>query len=340
MASITTRGPFQVQAQIRRKGYPTQTQTFESRKDAEAWARDIETKMDHGKFVCTKEADKTTLGEALERYAREVSVKKAQPTSEINRIKCWQKHSLALRPLSKIRGKDIADYIDDRQKVVVTRKGQSKPISNNTIRLELAVVSHLFTVAKKRWGMESLENPVTKIELPKPPEGRTRRLEGDEESRLLDAAMSLRKGTPWLYYAIKLAILTGMRAGEILSITSAQVKLDQYCIHLNKTKNGSSRDVPLSTAAIALLKEMPKSKSGKVIGAYGCTENLDDEFREATKLAGIIDLVVHDLRHEAASRAAKLLLPQELAKAFGWKTLQMVMRYYHPSAEELAMKLG
>lgn len=69
-------------------------------------------------------------------------------------------------------------------------------------------------------------------------------------------------------------------------------------------------------------------------------EHLDHEFKQAVLAAEITNLVFHDLRHEAASCAAKFLMPQELAKAFGWKTLQMVMRYYHPTVEELAKKLG
>lgn len=340
MATIVKRGEYQFQAQIRRKGYPSQTETFESKKDAEMWARQIEFRMDVGRFVCTKEADQTTLAEALERYLREVSVKKASHKAEKIRINQWMKHPLALRPLSKIRGKDIADFIDMRQAQIINRNGKSAPVSNNTIRLDVSVISHLFTVARKRWGMESLENPVSKIELPKPPPGRVRRFVGDEEVRLYAACLQIRCGIPWLLFAVKIAVLTGMRAGEILTLDWSQVKLGQYHIHLEKTKNGDRRDVPLSTAAITFLKEMPRAISGKVIDAFGCTENMDHEFKEATILAKINNLVFHDTRHEAASRAAKVLMPQELAKAFGWKTLQMVMRYYHPTVEDLARKLG
>ena len=69
MATISKRGSYQFQASIRRKGYPTQIKTFETRRDAEAWSRSIESEMDTGRFVPTKEADQTSLYDALTRYA-------------------------------------------------------------------------------------------------------------------------------------------------------------------------------------------------------------------------------------------------------------------------------
>jgi len=67
MASIIKRGPFQFQAQIRRKNHPTQTQTFETRREAKAWVNVIESEMVRGVFTDRREAEQTTLGEALER---------------------------------------------------------------------------------------------------------------------------------------------------------------------------------------------------------------------------------------------------------------------------------
>lgn len=59
MANITKRGEYQFQALIRRKGYPSQTKTFESKKEAEAWARSIESAMDHCLFLDRREAEGT-----------------------------------------------------------------------------------------------------------------------------------------------------------------------------------------------------------------------------------------------------------------------------------------
>ena len=67
MATITKRGPYQYQALVRRKGYPQQTRTFETRGEAAAWARDVESSMDGGAFRDRKVVAKVTLHDALER---------------------------------------------------------------------------------------------------------------------------------------------------------------------------------------------------------------------------------------------------------------------------------
>ncbi len=73
MASFRKRGPYQWQAQIRQKGQPLQTKTFETRAAAEQWARKVEYEMDRGTFVSRAEAESTTLMELLERYRNEVT---------------------------------------------------------------------------------------------------------------------------------------------------------------------------------------------------------------------------------------------------------------------------
>ena len=66
MASINKRGPYQFQAIIRRKGYPSQTKTFESRSEAEEWARSVESKMDDRTFRDRRDLKNWTLFDALE----------------------------------------------------------------------------------------------------------------------------------------------------------------------------------------------------------------------------------------------------------------------------------
>jgi len=68
MATIWKRGNLQWQARIRRKGYLDQAKTFETKADAEMWARQVESEMDRGVFVSRAEAEGTTLHEALERF--------------------------------------------------------------------------------------------------------------------------------------------------------------------------------------------------------------------------------------------------------------------------------
>lgn len=73
MASIKKRGENQWRALIRRRGFAPQSGTFRTQKEADAWARGIESTMDRGAFVSSAEAEKTTLREALERYRKEIT---------------------------------------------------------------------------------------------------------------------------------------------------------------------------------------------------------------------------------------------------------------------------
>jgi len=57
---------------ILRKGQSPQYRTFNKKSDAEKWARKIESEMNRGVFLSRKEAERSTLSEALDRYALEV----------------------------------------------------------------------------------------------------------------------------------------------------------------------------------------------------------------------------------------------------------------------------
>ncbi len=351
MATIRKRGDFQWQAIVKRKGYPLQSKTFNYKADAEKWARLIENEMDRGVFVSRAEAERTTLKEALERYEKEVTERKKGAGRERTRIARWTNHKLAARPLASVRSADLAKFRDEWRKA-----GKAE----NTIRLELALLSHLFEVARREWGMEGLQNPVKAITLPGPSRKRDRRLEGDEEARLL---AELRKGrNPYAAPAAEFAIETGMRQGEILGLCWADVnylKDGKGLATLADTKNGESRTVPLSTRAVAVLKSLPRPiEGGRIFRitqdglvrafARACERGRKTHAEEYKKSArdpypGLLeDLRFHDLRHEATSRLFERgdFGMMEVAAITGHKTLHMLKRYTQLRAEDLARKLG
>ena len=185
MADIRKRGSYQWQVRVRKKGYPSQTRTFNTKAEAEAWAATTESEMTRGIFVSRKEAENTTLSEAIERYIAEVIPTKKQQRREKNRAIALQKFSLAKYSLASIQGKEIAAFRDMRD------KGGAGP---NTIRLDLALISHLFSTAIKEWGMTGLINPVQQIRKPKLPKGRDRRIRHGELERIIKASES---PPPW-----------------------------------------------------------------------------------------------------------------------------------------------
>ena len=177
------RGTTVWQAQIIRLGFPSQYRTFDTKGEAEAWARRTEGEMDTGIWRDRSEGDRTTLTDALERYAQEITPRKAPTTvaRERAKIRGLQSGPLARISLSRLTGQDVTDLIRVREK---------QGAKSATVISELATLSHLFTVARTAWGMAYLTNPVplAKAARPKVPGGRDRRLVGDEETRLLAAA--------------------------------------------------------------------------------------------------------------------------------------------------------
>lgn len=322
MATIIKRGPHQYQAQIRRKGFLPQTHTFETKREAEVWVATIELEMHSGNFVDRAEAERTTLWELLDRYLKVVTPGRKGERAERSRLKQLQRHPISLRIVGSLRGVDFTKYVDERLKTVGPK----------TVQLELAMFSAVFNRAIKDWSIP-LINPVKGISKPTLPPGRERRLEGDEEGRLLAAARECRSSS--LEVCIVLAIETGMRRGEIANLTWDQVDLGKHGIFLLDTKNGDRRFVPLSENAEAAIRALPRPIHGGRLTSFHDSNGLGAAFRRACQRAGITGLCFHDLRHEAASRLAGVLEAPTLAKVFGWRTIQMVMRYYNPSAQEL-----
>ena len=91
MATFRKRGPYQWQAQVRKKGRPPQSNTFDTRTAAEKWVREVEYEMDRGR-VSRAEAESTTLKEPLDRYREEITPLKKGATSEAIRLRALARH--------------------------------------------------------------------------------------------------------------------------------------------------------------------------------------------------------------------------------------------------------
>ena len=325
MASVLKRAPKQWQAKIRRAGYPSKTATFETKKEAEAWARDIERDMDKGVYINTSEAQSITLRKVLNRYLLEITPTKKGAKNETYRINAWLNHPLANKSLINIRGVDMAEYRDQRLK---------DGMSPSTIRNDINVISHVYNIARKEWGIEGITNPVEHVRMPKQDKGRDRRITLKEEKSLVDGAES-----PFKEILI-IAIETAMRRGELMSMTWEMINLESGVVHLEDTKNGERRDVPLSNKAITTLNELTEDKTGFVFFGFS-TSYVTNMFRDLCAELKIINLRFHDLRHEATSRFfEKGFNTMEVSSITGHKTLHMLKRYTHLKAEDLAKRLG
>lgn len=332
MASITKRGD-NWRAQIRIKGQDSISRTFDRKDQAEKWARQIEAEMDRGVFYDRTEAENTTLIEALERYEREIIAKKNYPSQERQRVKHWRGQALAKRFLATLRGVDFAKYRDDR--LAADR-------APATVRQELQLVSHLFEIARKEWGMEGLMNPLKNIRKPAGSRERDRRLRTGEYERIQKSLANCEN--PYALPAFELAIETSLRQGMLFELRWEWVDLNARVIRIptdyrQKANKGVPVALPLSSHAISVLKSMPRALSGKILD---CTANaVSTIWKRRMKDLGIPDLRWHDLRHEAASRLfEKGLHPMQVASITGHKSLNMLRRYTHLKAKDLAVMLG
>lgn len=296
--------------------------------------------------ISQKEVSKFTLSAALDRYVAEVTPRKKGASREIDRINRWKSRKLAHFAMIAIRGKEIADFRDAERK---------RGLAENSIRLEIALLSHVFETARKEWGMESLSNPCRSIKLPSGSNQRDRRLEPNEEKYLLAA---MRAGCRNIYAAptVEFAIETAMRQSEILGLEWERVDLKSKVATLLDTKNGEQRRVPLSPKAIETLTALPRHINGgrifritqdALIRAFDRSRTqgiklFNEETGREPDTKFLENLRFHDLRHEATSRffESKRFDLMEVASITGHKTLAMLKRYTHLRAEDLAKKMG
>jgi integrase len=356
VATITKRGDSQWQAKVRMKGFPAQSKTFLYKEDAERWARATERELETSGFVDRKEAERTTLGQLLERYQRDITPHKKSADIEKVKIDVLLRDPLLTGiAMSALGSADIAAWRDRRL----------KKVSGATVNRELNILSAAINVARREWRIH-VENPVPLVTRPEASRARDRRLT-DEEERYLFAALgevprrangTLGDGArnPYLLPVVKLALETAMRRGELLALDWQHVDLKHCVAHLPDTKNGDARTVPLSSRAVAVFKAMPKPHKGQVfpltpmalrLGVTRGQKRARARYAEDCAAQGndaspafLADLHFHDTRHEATSRMAEKLNVLELSAVTGHKDLRMLKRYYHPRAQDLAKKLG
>lgn len=195
---------------------------------------------------------------------------------------------------------------------------------------------------------------------------RDRRIEPGEDKRILeviDAGVLARAQRPYrlpdpkaLRCMFTLGLESAMRMREMYTLTVGQVDLAKRTVFLDKTKNGDKRQVPLSTVALAALRErlkfLGKRDPQSLIFPWWDGDTSQKALVKASdyisKLyagifgqAGCADLRFHDLRHEATSRLFEKtkLSETQIMKITGHKSHRMMMRYANLRGSDLAEQL-
>jgi len=317
------------QARVRRKGQEPVSKSFQTKEDAQRWARSVESEIDRGSHTSQVLADKSLFKDVILRYLEEVTLKTRSMREDTYRLKALARHPIAKLRMTALTPMRVAEYRDERLKVV----------SAGTVIRELSYFSSIVNHARREWSF-SMINPIPLVKKPASPQGRNRILTKEELGRLYAALTpKIKSSNHWILPLTKFAIATAMRRSEILGLQWKHVDLQKRIAFIPLTKNGQSRTVPLSSAAIEILRSLPRNFEGTVFPVTKFT--LSAAIERARVKANLGDFHFHDLRHMAITRLAeKLPNLVELSALSGHRSLSMLRRYYHPSAQDLAKKIS
>ena len=271
------------------------------------------------------EAEATLVKDVLQRFATEVLPTKRSEPSDKSRIKTLTAAFGDYR-LASLNSTQVARFRDQRLKVV----------GPQSVIHEINLLNRVLKTASMDWGIALPGGlPTAQVRKPVKPRGRDRRVTQEEITKILEIT-----GSAELRTIVTLAVETGMRRGELAALTWDEINLKKQTAHLPITKTDVPRTVPLSKAAVNALKELKMKKEGRIFSLQA--ESMSQAFERACEShrANIIGIRFHDLRHEATSRLfEKGLNVMEVAAITGHKTLEMLKRYTHLKAEDLAKKL-
>ncbi len=293
------------------------------KRTALATLRDIQSKIARGEYLGLRE-EQTTFREAWERYWPT-----AKPTlSERERSRTEQifrQHLLPRfggRKLKALSRQEGEEYVAERATVAAPA----------TANKELTRLRH-FLGRCVAWRLLR-ENPCKGVKKLKESPPRVRYLVPEQIYRL---RLNCEIHSPELPHIVALAMNTGMRRGELLALTLADVNEEARSITLRHTKSGEMRTVPLNTDARKALQCLTKPQDPLAPLFPGWTPNrLTMAFRRACRRAGVGNFRLHDLRHHAASWMAMRGVNQRaIMTILGHKDPRMTMRYQHLSTEAL-----
>lgn len=326
MATIRKRGE-KWQVQVRRQGAVPLSRSFFHKSDAERWARLQEAQADRSILGADpRQLQRLTFADLIRRYQETVTPGKRSAQNERIFLGQLLRHGLVVKTLLQLAPSEFAAYRDERLRVI-------KPAS---VLRELVTMQHILEVARRDWGIPLEANPVASIKKPRAGKARARRLERGEADALHAALAKVRN--PILGPLFRFAVETGMRRSELLQMEWCHLDRERRLLLIPRSKNGHSRTIPLSKAALRVLSEVEGRDAELVFPISANATRL--AWNRLRCRAGMNDLRFHDLRHEAVSRLfEKGLTMPEVALISGHRDPRMLFRYTHLRPEDIVAKL-
>lgn len=333
MASIQQRGD-KWRAVVRKAGYPTTVQTFDTKTEARQWAKRTEADIESGVLLARKRQSqkKTTFGDLIDRYIEEVHPLNNFCESKIATYRLTQR-DIGHYKLHEITIEKVLDYGRQRRLGTDDRKG----VARSTLNTQLQYMAELVEFARISWGMPFETNPVrdaryalAKMKLVGPSRKRARRLASGEYEKLMEAS----KGH-WISHFIVIAVHNAMRLGEIHRQTWEDVDFENRTLTIRDRKDphekeGNDETIPMLHETWTLLHGLwlCSKQRGRVFCQVATAGAVSDKFADVAQLAGCPDLRFHDLRHEACSRLFEQGLSiEQVALVSGHKSWDTLKRY-------------
>jgi integrase len=328
--------------EVRLKGHPPQRATFRTRSLAKKWVQDVESGIRDGRHFKIAESKSHTVGELIDRFVRQwLSIYPDSQKKQAALLNWWNQWCghLLLGDLTPAVIAEGRDYLLSESTV---RGGLRNP---STVNRYLSALGKALTVAVKEWGWLE-DSPIRNVSKPSESEGRERFLSFDEKNQLLLACRESRNSN--LLPIVSLALITGMRFGEIVGLCWRDIDFKQRTITLLRTKNGDRRVIPLTDEAANIFRECPTFGALSDELVFKSLRNTNTQrkvsireaFEHAVRRAGIKNFRFHDLRHTAASYMAMAGATQgELMAILGHRSPSMTRRYAHYSQAHLSKVL-
>lgn len=326
MGSVTRSGKGW-RAQVRLVGYSAEYKSFERNEKTKAWAwihdreRDLKTQR-RGEYP------RHTVKEALESFREHEAPTHKGCRWEVVRTRKFETYGIAMKWLTEVTEDDAALW----------REARLKQVSKATVRREMVLWGQVFEYAKEklRWIPKSVWREVKK------PSIKTKKLPPPIPTTQIDKVVE-QLGRAHKSREVALGFLLGcetaMRPWEMIPLEKQQVDYAGQVARLEDTKNGDDRDVPLSLAAVTILRELD-AMNPESLTFFTVTEgSVTGMFGEARTAAGFPGMHFRHSRREGIRRLSKRLGILDLARAVGHRDLNSLMIYYQESASEMAKKL-
>ena len=333
------------------------TGTFDTEREARAWAATIEAKKEGLK----KGGMGGTNADLFEAFLDAVASKTDSAKWNRLRILKWCNTALGAKRTGETTTHNINGWIQD---------SLSQGLAPATVNRELNLMSSAFNYAVKSLEWITV-NPCHGAARPERGRARKRPLLSPQEIKALristgyDADPKLRTLTARVGACFLLSLETGMRSGELLRLRPSDYFKEQKYVRVSASERGgrkasrsgrstvdASRNVPLTARAIELLDQlllaMPENQESKPDQGFsnppyivGISDTQRDAlWRKARNQANVEDLHFHDTKHEAATRLAKYIDVLALSHAIGTKDIRLLRdTYYNSDATRVAESL-